>query len=139
MKYIKMYENKVEKAAFKRLFDHFDMLFSQMGYDSQFVNDKIEFRKDLGYVFSFDDVISLKAYLIYDESSVNQDEISNFIVEYLKTIKGLRFNEESSGISFEIAPYLFKSRDLEINIDKVISQISLEDFKLKFSASKYNI
>lgn len=148
MKYIKIYEdmrpvNKVEDASFEKLFNHFDKIFSNLGYhsvDYEEIRTK-EFYKDHDYMFTFAIKTRLSALLIYKKSISNQDEIQNFIPEYFKTIKGLKYMGEkySGAIDFEIAPYMYKTTDLVHNIDDIISQISLENFQLKFDSFKYNI
>ena len=92
-------------------------------------------------MFTFAIKTRLSALLIYKKSISNQDEIQNFIPEYFKTIKGLKYMGEkySGAIDFEIAPYMYKTTDLVHNIDDIISQISLENFQLKFDSFKYNI
>ena len=143
MKYIKIYDdlrpiNKVEDAAFEKLFNAFEMLFSKLGYSSIYYkeNRSIEFHKEGKYIFCLKVTSNLIAYLIYDKSISNEDEIQNFIPEYLKSIKGLYQRDD---YYFEIAPYMYKSSDLSYKIDKIIEEISLEDFQLKFDTFKYNI
>ena len=153
MKYLKKFEKfqfaEWEIELYNKLFNCFKNLFSQMGYTytEYDKNYSVEFYENSRYIFAFQMKKGIAPYLIYSKSLANENEIKNFIPEYLKTIKGLKHLQTSiESYHFSIVGFLYTSNDLEIIIDKIISQISLEDFELKLKdyllkkdAEKYNL
>jgi len=158
MKHLKLFEKfqfaKWEVELYDKLLNCFKNLFSQMGYSYTEYDDdySIEFYKNSKYFFALTMKKGIVPYLVYAKSLANENEIKNFIPEYLKTIKGLKHLQTSirpgqkESYHFSIVGFLYTSNDLEIIIDKIISQISLEDFELKLKdyllkkdAEKYNL
>jgi hypothetical protein len=133
MKYIKEVNNFKSKIEnFKFLLSHFIKIFSNYGLDystsSEFSCIETEFRINGVYTCSirfdkYDSFFTIR-------ESISGDNFTDFIVEYLQSIKGLKY-----------LGYVSHHHDFEIktSVEDIINEITIEDFELKYNADKYNL
>ena len=142
MKYIKTYEDinpNKRLDELKKLLNHLVEMFNELGYDNERNYD------DYQYVNLFWNANKQRSFNLNGEFSnslifldvgmrvgYTRDNLAKFIPNYLKTINGLVLCSES--------PQFFTTTFQVVdNVDNIIDQISVEDFKLKMEREKYNI
>lgn len=143
MIHIKIYEDfeadfeKREKeiTQIKKLDSYLISFFNELGFDNEnylnSTNYETEFRKNDKYYFTIILKYILERKIVFKKSLAHKNDMVNFIPEYFKSIKGLKFNRHVT--SYEV-DFLIQDK-----IDNIINQISKEDFLFKFEANKYNI
>jgi len=147
MKYIKKYESVNPNSRLdelKKLLSHFVSMFKELGYGHQAHYDEYQYVNNF-YNQDFKNNFDRRAFDIDGEFSNSliflsvtmriasvDDELVEFIPDYLKTISGLKLYSENPGFfntQFEIVD----------NVDNIIDQISIKDFELKADRKKFNI
>jgi hypothetical protein len=151
MKYLKTYENKINPRLdeLKKLLSHLAEMFKELGYyhlpkydEYQYANN---FFTDISTMFGHGPNNGQNCFDINGEFSNSliflcitmriasiDDDLVKFIPEYLKTINGLKLYSEN--------PSFFNTQFQVVdNVDNIIYQISIDDFKKKLQSKKYNI
>lgn len=134
MKYIKKFEHNIDDL--KKLLSHFNSFFEEIGYDHKGYIDRgswmSEYHKDGEYMFGL--TVNQYNNLIFQESLANaDDEEVNYIAKYLKTINGLKVQNEADGAFIKIVFNVFG------NVYDIIDQITMDDFLFKHKTIKYNL
>ena len=146
MKHLKTYENKFSDnprlQELKELLSYLTKIFNELGYDhsSWYEIGKYEIQfSDLNkekhkHCFNLEGEYSTSKIFLAVILRIGSfdDDLSKFLQEYFKTIKGLKLHSESSewyNTTFEVVG----------NLNDITKQISVEDIKMKFNAKKYNI
>lgn len=150
MRHIKMYEdiNDIEMDL-KKLLSHIISILTEFGYSqSNYIDNRTwesEFYKGPEYSFCIKmkvDIFTKKhdIDLKLIQSLATEDDFSNQLAEYLKTISGINFvlktenpfKSNKLGAEFK---YTIKGG----NIDKIIKQITKESIELNTTTNNYNL
>lgn len=150
MKYLRIYEHFLNnKDVLKKLHSHIISIINEFGYTHENYLDsgtwETEFYRgeDSTYSFCFKfkiDTFSKNHFIkmIIVMSLRNEDPFATFIVDYLKTIKGIKVIKEEYNIgSLLVNDVEFKILDKDV--DKIIKRITKEDIELKLNSNKYNL
>ena len=156
MKYIKVYEDinpNTRLDELKRLLSHLAEMFKELGYyhvskydEYQYANNFFTTKppsirtKNLNFppqkINCFDIDGEFSKSLIFLSVTMRiaskDDELVKFIPEYFKTISGLKLYSEN--------PNFFNTQfEVVDDVDNIIEQITIKDFKGKLQSKKYNI
>lgn len=136
MKYIKKFEDKIDEL--KELLSHFNSFFEEIGYDYKGYIDRgrwiSEYYKDDEYMFAL--TVNKDNNLIFQESLNNSgDDEINYISNYLKTINGLKIQNQTQTNQLFIKIVFYVSG----NVYDIMEQITMDDFLFKQKTIKYNL
>lgn len=145
---IKKFENFMgdSQKDLKKLLSHLITVIKEFGYkENNYIDNstwETEFYKGSEYSFCIKLKLNYKndIDLSLVQSLTNYDNFSNIMSEYLKTIKGVKFiGEEEPVIVNLFIGTRYKYSIKNINVDKVINQITKENINLSITSNKYNL
>lgn len=156
MKHLKLYEsfydNKIQDL--KKFISHIIKVFSEYGLDYQSYYEKkdcytTEFylEEDHNYLFAIEFFLMMKFEIMFTVKNSlymmhQQSEFLNFLPEYFDKIEGVEeYSNDIVGVfDGKQSEYMFTVKG---NVDDVISQITLDNFKEEFeiykNSKKYNV
>jgi len=144
MKHLKIYEeyeptehdNKISNM--KRLLSHLTKMINELGFDYTNYFDKqkwqVEFNVDNKYIFyiSVEHNYFSGNIVFKIKTPPNVNHVVDFIPDYFENINGINNMIFDGSYTYE---YEIKYED----VDNVINQITINDFKFKLNANKYNL
>ena len=144
MKYIKKYESvnpNPRLDELKKLLIYLTNLFKELGYghekhydETQYVNNFYNEEKNAKRSFDIDGEFSNSLIFLSVTMRIGSidDELVEFIPDYLKTLDGLELYSENKD-------FYYTTFNVVDKVDNIIDQISIDDFKQKLQAKKFNI
>ena len=135
MKHIKIYEKykQPDEVGLKKLLSHITKMLTEFGFGYSFFLDYGDYETE--FTDSVENAtfyvrVSPRSNMLTVKKLDRNSDVVDFIPEYFKSIRGLKY------INKDHFSYIF---NIVGNVDKIISQISKEDFDFKLESKKYNI